>query len=358
MDYLILICLVWSVAALWQWYAWYLPRAQGRVSNAGISPPVSVIVCVHDNVPALQKLLAALSDQSYKAYEIVIVNDGPNTYVADFLASVPDRDRLRIVTYDASQKTIAGKKAPLAAGIHAARYDWLLLTDADCVPSNNWIETMMRCTPAESGIVLGIAPFFKARGLRNLLQRFDGLVVAVQYAGAALRGWPYMGVGRNLMYHRSLFTGFDRHLHLVSGDDDLFVQSVATASNTTVCLDRSSFVYSDAPATWADWLFQKRRHVSTGRSYTFRAKAFTSVFAITFLLAWLLLPWVMMQGTWLYVGIVFVTVQWLLFWRAVQRLAQPGLRLFFPLLVYGYCIVLFLFPIFLILRPPQAWNRS
>ena len=63
------------------------------------------------------------------------------------------------------------------------------------------------------------------------------MTIAMQYLGMAIRGIPYMGVGRNLAYRRSLFfanNGYGAHNHLISGDDDLFVNSNATKANTTV----------------------------------------------------------------------------------------------------------------------------
>ena len=40
-----------------------------------------------------------------------------------------------------------------------------------------------------------------------------------------------MGVGRNMAYKRSLFfdnKGFANHIHVPSGDDDLFIQEIAS----------------------------------------------------------------------------------------------------------------------------------
>ncbi len=57
----------------------------------------------------------------------------------------------------------------------------------------------------------------------------------MQYLGMAIRGVPYMGVGRNMAYRRSVFfanKGFGSHKHVVSGDDDLLVNNIAKGENT------------------------------------------------------------------------------------------------------------------------------
>ena len=72
-------------------------------------------------------------------------------------------------------------------------------------------------------------------GFLNKYIRYDCMTIAMQYLGMAIRGIPYMGVGRNLAYRRSVFfenKGFGNHNHIVSGDDDLFVNSNASGKNT------------------------------------------------------------------------------------------------------------------------------
>jgi hypothetical protein len=64
----------------------------------------------------------------------------------------------------------------------------------------------------------------------NRFIRFETVYSAVQYLSFALNGSPYMGVGRNLIYHKSLFAeanGFKSHEKIASGDDDLFINQVA-----------------------------------------------------------------------------------------------------------------------------------
>ncbi|MBK9742055.1 MAG: hypothetical protein IPO94_03465 [Saprospiraceae bacterium] len=82
----------------------------------------------------------------------------------------------------------------------------------------------------------------------------------MQYFTYAKSGLPYMGVGRNLLYKKSLFlavNGFSSHQHLPSGDDDLLISDAANGSNTAVCLDDRTFVFSDAKLTQRLSLHQK-----------------------------------------------------------------------------------------------------
>ena len=100
--------------------------------------------------------------------------------------------------------------------------------------------------------------------------RYDTLFNGLHYLGAALCGHPYMGVGRNLAYRKQLFFesgGFSRLMTNRAGDDDLFVNHVATRENTAVVLSRDSMTWSPSKTNLRDWWLQKRRHVSVSPSY-------------------------------------------------------------------------------------------
>jgi cellulose synthase/poly-beta-1,6-N-acetylglucosamine synthase-like glycosyltransferase len=290
------------------------------------------------------------------------VNDGPNAEIAAQLDTYRNDQRLRILDFDSKEKNSPGKKAPLSAGILAAQYDWLLLTDGDCVPGSEWIAGMARHAGGEVKVVLGYAPFFSKRGVLNSLQRFDNLLTAVQYLGAAMRGRPYMGVGRNLLYHRSLFrqaNGFSKHAHVISGDDDLLIQEVATHRNTTICIEPTTFVYSDAPETLDRWIVQKHRHLSASRLYSRFAKRQNAAFALSWLMFWILLPIVLINGWyWYFTGIAMVLLLWVLCARIAGKLEQQTLTPWYPVLAACYCLLLCWFAVLLTLRPPKTWMRS
>ena len=166
------------------------------------------------------------------------------------------------------------KKLAITLAAKAAQYEYLLLTDADCVPeSSSWIREMMKGFGDGQGakdIVLGFSPYFEDRGHINRLVRFDTLFNGLHYLGAALCGHPYMGVGRNLAYRKRLFFesgGFSHLMTNKAGDDDLFVNHVATRSNTAVVLSRESYTWSTAKQTMKEWWQQKRRHLSVSPAY-------------------------------------------------------------------------------------------
>ena len=241
------------------------------------TPGVSVILCAHNESENLSNYLQVLLTQNCPEYEVIVVDDGSEddtrAVIERYMVSDP-RLHLTFVPYGA--RIGSTKKLALTLGAKAAKYDYLLLTDADCVPeSANWIREMMKGFLAHKEVVLGFSPYFEERGHVNRLVCYDTLFNGLHYLGAALCGRPYMGVGRNLAYTKSLFFesgGFTHLMTSCAGDDDLFVNHVATKENTSVVLSRDSFTWSIAKKTLKEWLQQKRRHVSVSPSYRSNTK--------------------------------------------------------------------------------------
>ena len=121
----------------------------------------------------------------------------------------------------------------------------------------------------EKEIVLGYGAYHKCPGMLNKLIRFETFHTALQYLSYALAGVPYMGVGRNLSYKKDLFIrnkGFSSINHIPSGDDDLFINKVATNKNVAVIIDPDAVTRSVPKTTWSAWLKQKSRHYTTATS--------------------------------------------------------------------------------------------
>jgi poly-beta-1,6-N-acetyl-D-glucosamine synthase len=291
---------------------------------AGQLPPVSVVIAAHNEAYNLEKNLPAVLEQDYPDFEVIVVNDGSHDETEEVLAELCQQyPLLKVVNVKQSVMFYRSKKLPLSVGIKSASHEILLLTDADCRPvSPNWIRTMTQAYTSGNEIVLGFGPYQKYPGLLNLLIRYDTFLTAMQYFSAALAGWPYMGVGRNLSYKKELFfrhKGFISHYHIPSGDDDLFINMAATSGNTRIQTEPESHVYSEPEKSFRNWLRQKRRHFSTGKLYKPGIKMLLGLHATS--------------------GILYYTVFWTLIgfqimWQWV--LGLHALRLLLRLLMFGY----------------------
>ena len=233
--------------------------------------PVSVVICAHNEAINLRANLLAILQQDFQEFEVVVVNDASSDDTSIVLEEFKlQNTHLKIVTIAPEDKLHAGKKHALEVGLKAAKHSQVVLTDADCsVVSDKWISLMEKGLDETREIVLGYSPVVRRNGMLNAVIRYDVLQVGIQYLSFALWGIPYMGTGRNMAYKKKLTQqkSLEKHRDLLSGDDDLFINQVATHKNTIICIDRKAHMMALPKLTWKEYYKQKKRHFSTGIRY-------------------------------------------------------------------------------------------
>lgn len=345
---------------------------------SALEVPVSVIICAKNEHDNLNRFLRSVLEQDYPGdlFEVIVVNDqsvDASSGLLDTLAAI--YPHLRIVTIpQAEVKTLPGKKYALAQGIAEARHERILLTDADCVPaSKQWLRRMALQPKA---IVLGYGAYLRRRGGLNAFIRWETVHTAMQYMSYAYIGRPYMGVGRNLCYNKSLLQQLkeDQSFQEVysrspSGDDDLLISRIATATITGVCTDYEAQTLSLPQESWAAWWRQKQRHSSVGKYYAPRIKQGLGLYALSHHLYWfsavvLLLFFIFSKQVVPATLLVFLVALFLVrlglyWWNAGQwyrGLREKGLLLFFPLGDLGWAIYNVLLSPYIFLKNRQEWK--
>ncbi|MFT3825459.1 MAG: glycosyltransferase [Chitinophagaceae bacterium] len=359
-------CLVTFIQLLYYWLlfrrvAFHTPSAKERSQQHA----VSVIICARDEAANLARNLPGVLVQKYPStHEIIVVNHNSQDETRYLLEEFKKTFKnLHIVNLEQEAKGIPGKKYPLSIGIKEARHEILLLTDADCVPaSEDWLQKMQDAYEDGIEIVLGHGSYNKRSGILNKLIRFENFHTAIQYFSYALAGIPYMGVGRNLSYKKSLFfsnKGFSSLNHIIGGDDDLFINRIATKSNTQVMLDPETFTMSEPKKTFGNWVRQKNRHYTTAKYYKPLHKWLLGMYTTTHFLFYPLLALSIIFFNWqisLGVFAVRTITQFIIYFNAMKKLQEKDLLAWWWLLdiwmFFYYCI----FATALWKKPKKSWN--
>jgi cellulose synthase/poly-beta-1,6-N-acetylglucosamine synthase-like glycosyltransferase len=335
------------------------------IKNNTQTHPVSVIICARDEAANLAKNLPGSLVQAYSTtHEVIVVND--NSFDdSKYLLEEFERNfkHLKVVELKQEAKMIPGKKFPLSVGIKTAKYEIVLLTDADCVPSSeHWIEKIQESYDDSTEIVLGYGAYHKKKGLLNRLIRWETFHTALQYLSYALAGKPYMGVGRNLSYKKAIFfrhKGFSSFNHISSGDDDLFINTAATKNNTKINISPEAFTLSDSPNTWNQWVKQKRRHYSTAKYYKPLHQFLLGLYSLSHFLFFPLLITAVAFYNWQWSLLVFLIrfiIQLIILYPCMKKLNEKDLFPFLLLLDIWMFFYYFIFSITLLLKPRASWK--
>lgn len=341
--------------------AFYKPKEKLQTQQH----PVSVVICSRDEDENLARNLPGILVQQYpSSFEVVTVNDNSvddSKYILQELKKT--FKSLNVVELTHEAKLITGKKYPLSIGIREAKHEVLLLTDADCVPASEyWIQKMQDAYGENIEVVLGYGAYHKKSGLLNKLIRFETFHTALQYLSYALAGIPYMGVGRNLSYKKDIFLrnkGFSSINHIPSGDDDLFINKVASKKNTAVVIDPDAITRSIPKTTWSGWLKQKKRHYTTAKYYKAKHKFMLGLYFITqFLFYPLLIATAILYDWKLALGLfgVRLLVQGFIFYRTMKKLDEEDLWPWFFLLDLWMFLYYIIFAPALWRKPEKKWN--
>lgn len=234
--------------------------------------PLSVIICARNESENLKRFLPSILEQDYPNFEVIVINDGSTDESEEVLSAFEEKyPHLYHSFTPASARYISRKKLSLTLGIKASKHDWLVFTEANCRPvSNQWLRLLARNFTPRTEIVLGYNGYERGKGWRHKCIAFDSLFTSLRYLGFALAGRPYMGIGRNLAYRKELFfnqKGYSTHLNLQRGEDDLFINQVATNENVAVETDKNAVIRMRPVERYKDWKEEKMSYLATSSYY-------------------------------------------------------------------------------------------
>jgi glycosyltransferase involved in cell wall biosynthesis len=363
--FFIVFCLITLVQLFY--YGWFFRRLafySPMEKDQSQQHPVSVIICARDEAARLVTHLPGALVQTYPStHEVIVVNHNSQDDTRFLLDEFKKTFKgLHIVNLEYEAIGIPGKKYPLSMGIKEARYEIVLLTDADCIPASEfWMQKMQDGYDNGIEVVLGYSPYKKGSGVLNKLIRFDTFHTALQYLSYALAGQPYMGVGRNLSYKKDLFLrnkGFSAINHLPGGDDDLFINKVANKDNTAIVVDPDTFTVSEPKKSFGEWFRQKTRHHSAAKYYKPLHKFLLGLYAASHALFYPLLiislffDWQVALSLY---GIRLI-VQGIVFQKSMRRLGEEDLFPWWWLLDIWMFLYYLIFSSAIWKKPRTSWK--
>ena len=374
---MVLYCLLLMFVAVQCGYAFYFFRriyslSADRPLSVGKLCPVSVIICAKNEAANLRKNLPLILAQHYAdTFEVIVVNDASTDDTKQVLAELMSQyDNLHCIEIAPDAvRNLKGKKHALAAGAAHAKHSWLVLTDADCAPaSDQWLELMVAPLADGKEIVAGYSGYEKRGGMLNAFIRWETLHTFIQYSSYAIAGMPYMAVGRNLACTMNAIMAAqqsDIWNALPSGDDDLLVRIAGNAHNMAVVCAPEAFTSSTAKGSWAEWVAQKERHLSTGKYYLARVKLLLGGYAASHAAMWLTffvllfqLPFISKIFALFAIGSFSVrcAIYWALWAKTATRLHERSLIYLFPLFDMAWMLYNCAFFPYITWKNKQHWK--
>lgn len=302
------------------------------------NPPISVIVAVRgENESFLTDELPVLLQQEYDHFEVVVVYIGGNMEYYEQLQFIRDsHSNMRLTRMGGDERIYISTKQALNVGIKSAQYDSLLFTTPGATPrSERWVSLMAKGFEYGMVVAAPAVATFEHNTLKTYIMRMVEFHRERNAMSRAVRDKLYYAPRCNYGYTRRLYEstrGFN-YLGIDIGDNDLYLQAIATPERTAVVLSRHSIVEEERPERWSEWMELMRYYSSTKRYYPASARTFARhergsrlLFFLATIAAMVVLPMELKLGT---IGLVlmrYLIVVWSAR-RTARRLGERGVAL-------------------------------
>jgi cellulose synthase/poly-beta-1,6-N-acetylglucosamine synthase-like glycosyltransferase len=256
-------------------------------------PPVTLIIPFKNEEGNLPALLSALEGQNYPTdkFTVLFVND----HSTDEGITLIEAAIKKHSNYHLLLNELTGKKAALLTGVEQAQTDWIISTDADCIPAPTWLQTMTGSFTEDTLFVAGPVKLNSSKPgswLQQLLTLEHLALQRLTYLSIR-KEQPLMANGANMAYRKEAFLDAaqaDLNMPIASGDDTflLFHCYNKNPKSCKAITDTGALVTTQSANSYGKAVRQRTRWAG-------KIKAYTNLWhvketGLIFLLANLMLP--------------------------------------------------------------------
>ena len=266
----IVLFVAYSILIIYYWQSWKaIPGCTISSTIPGIK--ISVIIPARNEERNIGKLLSALDKQSYPKdlVEVIVIDDHSTD------KTIEEAQKFSVVRlFQLKEDNINSyKKKAIETGIAKATGELIVTTDADCLPGNEWLQTIASFKQ-ESDSVLIVAPvvYENNSSLLQIFQTLDFLVLQGITGAAVYKRSMAMCNGANLSYERKVFdevSGFSGIDQIASGDDMLLMHKIWEKHPDQIhyLKSKEAIVSTQPMKTWKEFFDQRIRWASKAKYY-------------------------------------------------------------------------------------------
>ena len=232
---------------------------------------ISVIIPARNEEDNIGYLLAALQHQTYpkNLFEVIVIDDHSEDRTAEIVRQFNDVKLLSLQ----NENINSYKKKAIETGIAAATGELIVTTDADCIPSENWLKTMAAFKEEQQAVFIAAPVVINCNSsIVQIFQAMDFMVLQGITGAVVHKNDLSMCNGANLAYERKAFdevNGFAGVDHIASGDDMLLMHKIwrKYPGRVHYLKSKEAIVSTQPMKTWKEFFSQRIRWASKARQY-------------------------------------------------------------------------------------------
>jgi len=252
-----------------------LTLKEDKEENLNENVYFSIIIPVRNEEENIKKILNDIINQSYKNFEVIIVNDHSEDSTIGVIESLKDR-RIKIIHLKNGEY---GKKNAILNGLNFADGEYIILIDADIKINNNWLKSYAKKIKSNFEFIIGIVlPILKGNDFFQFFQFIEYTCMQFFNIGFSFYLKPFLCSSANLCIKKSVFKKIKNEIKVkIPSGDDVFLLHAYLKNYNKFCINnyKESIVYFYQKDKILEFLHQRLRWAS-------KAKHYKNFFAIFF----------------------------------------------------------------------------
>ncbi len=273
----IILLIAYLLLILYFFMGWGLIEPPIEFNKEGKHHQFSIIISARNEAGSIEENLNDLLKQSYSIahFELIVINDHSEDSTLTILHQFKEANPtfpIQIVDLN-FYPVVSNKKQAITLGVELAKFEWIVLTDADCTRHQNWLSALNCLINKQSQLNFIYAPVcLKATNWFEKLQALEFAGLLGIGAGSIKLNTPNMCSAANLAFKKEAFNrvnGYEGNQHIASGDDEFLMHKIHKMfpGSLSFLKDATAIVYTKAAPDLKQFIEQRKRWVSKSTKY-------------------------------------------------------------------------------------------
>jgi len=250
-------------------FYWHKTKPVSIPSDYIGSASATIVVVAHNESKSITSCLEGILQQTYPTHlmEIIIIDDHSTDATIDEVQKIESE---RITLYNLKDypeyiKAPAYKKSSITLAVDKSTSEYIVITDADCVHSSQWLNTVVYGLEKNQN-AFQTAPVILDgnNSLLSEMQATEQLVLMLITAAGITSGLHDIANGANMAFLKSAFLkvdGYKGNEQFASGDDMFLIEKMRKAFPSQIAFNKSinASVSTQAKRNWPSLIKQRLR---------------------------------------------------------------------------------------------------
>lgn len=238
-----------------------------KQSNTKNECSLSVVIAARNEEENIKDCIDSLLKQNYPKdkFEVLLVDDDSDDETLELILKI-NHPNIKVLKLENKQ----GKKEALKHGIDHTKFNYVVMTDADCVFNVNWLKTIANTISQNTSMLIGPVVYKEKSNFLNSFQQLDMMAMQTFTFGMMSLGKPILNNAANLVINKDIYKDVKGHDdYKTPSGDDVFLLEKLTKKSVKIAgyLSREGTVETKAQPTLKEFLNQRLRWASKSKFY-------------------------------------------------------------------------------------------